>query len=1711
MNPIMKKFLFTAVILLLVTTGFSQLNNSWIDYNKTYFKFKIGKDTLCRIPQTVLATAGLGSVPAQNFQLWRNGKEVRIYTSVASGTLGATDYLEFWGEMNDGKADKTLYRDTDFQLDDKYSLFTDTAMYYLTVNTSGGNLRYIQSANPVAGNTLPADAYFMRRVEEHYKNNINRGYYRDLGTSVYSSAYDKGEGWSSGGINTCCALFKSFTGVNKYTAGPANSVMFTVSAYGNAWWTRDLVARINSTSVLPSPNPMPFMDSYHKDTVRNLPLSLIANPSGFNVSVKGENSSNPTSDYIVVSSLSVTYPATFNFNNEKNFYFELAPSATGNYLVINNFNNNGAEPILYDITNGRRYFGDLSTAGQIKFILPASSAPVRKFNLISQDASNVSKIASLTSKIFLNFSNTVNQGDYIIISNPALYDNGSGINYVDQYKQYRSSVAGGGYNAKVYDIDELTDQFAFGINKHPVAIRDFISYANQQFSVKPKFTFLIGRGVAYNQARLNQTDAVSDSFNIRNKFEIDNANLNKLNLVPTFGWPASDVLLVSNPGTVVPTVAIGRIGAINGNEVGNYLEKMKQYEAVQKSSSQTIADKAWMKNIIHLSGGADSLETVSFVNDLNQYRVIAEDTLFGAHVETFAKSISGSVQGANNARVDELFKEGLSVISYFGHSSANVLGFNISNPETYQNQGKYPFINVSGCSAGDFFNYDATRLTGNISLSEKYIFAKQKGSIGFLADTHYGIEPFLDTYNINLFKELYVNNYGGSIGNQIKQTIQNKVNNVPQPIEYYLRMHLEELTLQGDPALMINTHAKPDYIMEEQLIKVSPSVISVADNNFNLNVKMLNIGRAINDSIRVTVKRKLPTDSIKVLFDSVIAAIRYSDSLSFIVPVNPITDKGLNKIIVTLDVNNKVAELSEMNNTTEKEFYIYEDEVRPVYPYNFSIINKQNITFTGSTANPLIQQRQYVMEIDTTELFNSPLKKTFNTSGNGGIVDFKPTNLTFTDSTVYFWRTSMIPTVPGGANVWNSYSFIYLPNSSDGFNQSHYYQLAKNSYGNLILSTDKKLNFTSTTASYIVNTAIYPYAGETQDFSLQNNGVIEQSGLSSPLSTGVNGVRFYIIDSFTLRPWINQLVGTMGLYGSYAPLVVNGTQKAGFFQFSIATPAARQTIKNFLDIIPSGNIIVMVNPGVQPAVTFPAVWATDPGVNLYQTLKSLGFSSIDLITSDVPYAFVGKKGSSIPVAQEVAALISEKISINFLMKGSDVSGQIVSNNLGPAKEWKQFHFRGKSVENLSTDSISFQIIGVSQSGTESTIFSLDSSKHDFDISSINASLYPYIKIKMYNGDKINRTPYQLNYWRLDYIPVPEGVISPNILYQMKDTVEQGEVIDFKVAFKNISPSSFDSAMKFKFIVYNKDNFPTQINVPKGKILIAGDTLLVQYKIDTKNYSGNNTLFVDVNPNNDQPEQSHFNNVLFKDFYVRPDNYNPLLDVTFDGVHILNKDIIAAKPHIYIKLKDESKFLSLNDTSLFKVQVLYPDNTLHNYNFGDTMRFNPANLGSGENSASIDFIPYFTQDGDYELVVTGKDVAGNKAGAVEYRVQFSVINKPMISNLLNYPNPFTTSTAFVFTLTGSELPQNMRIQILTISGKVVREITKDELGPIHIGRNITEFKWDGTDMYGQKLANGVYLYRVLTNLNGQSLEKYKATSDKTDKYFNKGYGKMVLIR
>lgn len=80
--------------------------------------------------------------------------------------------------------------------------------------------------------------------------------------------------------------------------------------------------------------------------------------------------------------------------------------------------------------------------------------------------------------------------------------------------------------------------------------------------------------------------------------------------------------------------------------------------------------------------------------------------------------------------------------------------------------------------------------------------------------------------------------------------------------------------------------------------------------------------------------------------------------------------------------------------------------------------------------------------------------------------------------------------------------------------------------------------------------------------------------------------------------------------------------------------------------------------------------------------------------------------------------------------------------------------------------------------------------------------------------------------------------------------------------------------------------------------------------------------------------------------------------------------------------------------------------------------------------------------------------------------------------------------------------------MTVRGVVVKEITKDEMGPLHVGTNITEYAWDGRDQYGSPLANGVYFYQVVTKENNENMTHM---SESYDQYFKKGIGKLVILR
>jgi hypothetical protein len=614
--------IFTLCLILIAGLAVAQpYNNEWIDYSKTYYKFKITANGLYRIPASVLSAAGLSAADAKDFQLFRNGQEVPLYTSVSNGPLSPADYIEFWGQMNDGAADKQLYRNPAYQHTTKWSLQSDTAVYFLTLNPSGSPIHYNSVTNDTSTNILPPEPYFMYTTGNWFRNQINPGQALVLEQYIYSSSYDMGEFWSSGFATqnypgfTGTPVSDNQTNLYLYNGGPSASLKF--GAAGCSDTLRTIQVKVNNI--------------LFKDTILNnfndivssftVPLPSLNTAS---TSIQFINNSQAISyaDRIVVSFYELNYPRQFNFGGQPNFSFQLPPKASGYFLKISNFNPGGATPVLYDQATGQR-FAAIISGGILTFALPGSVV-ARNIVLVSQDPSNIHTVNSLAQKNFVNFTDPLNQGNYLIISNPLLYTGSHGNNPVQDYLNYRTSSAGGSFNAQLMDINELIDQFAFGITKHPLAVKNFINYARNSFFQKPEYIFLIGRGMSYSEYRSHQYDP----------------NVELLNLVPTFGFPASDPMLASADGAgSINIIPIGRLGAITGVDVEDYLNKLKDYEQVQQTAPNTFADRGWRKNIMHVTGATEPFLEAVLCNYMAFYQQIISDTLFGATISAIQQQL----------------------------------------------------------------------------------------------------------------------------------------------------------------------------------------------------------------------------------------------------------------------------------------------------------------------------------------------------------------------------------------------------------------------------------------------------------------------------------------------------------------------------------------------------------------------------------------------------------------------------------------------------------------------------------------------------------------------------------------------------------------------------------------------------------------------------------------------------------------------------------------------------------------------------------------------------------------------------------------------------------------------------------------------------------------------------------------------------------------
>ncbi|MDJ1485963.1 C25 family cysteine peptidase [Cytophagaceae bacterium YF14B1] len=1681
---------------LLTINSFGQnYGNEWINYAQQYYKIPITQRGMYRLTYQELQQLGLplANVDPRRIQIFHRGVEQAITVSgEADAFFNENDYIEFYGKGNDGTLDSELYRPTNAQPHKYFSLYSDTTYYFLTWRLDNGLGKRMPTVTEANTNNLPAESYHWDEKLLLLTSEYDEGklYPEYLGTAKAShSFYDYGEGWTGARKNKFESVDYTLTGltnVGSPTVKPKLEVL--VTGRNNYPHNVEIFAGPSASSMrsLGSLTFQYHSNSKYSGTIE--PTDINAGNLTVRMRVNGVAGVGEA-DAASVSFIRLLYPQQWVMDNgtQKIFNLEMAGSSQ-RYVEIGN----PAEgTTLYDITDENSLRRITSTLINGKLSTTVSNAQAILAN------AGTSPVTSTISKVtFRNFN--ASRPTYLIITHPVLRNPiGDVSDPVQAYADYRASIAGGKHDTVVANIDQLYNQFSYG-EYTPLAIVRFVRWIAK--SSRPEYLFIVGRGlspefVRYSPGRQSgwvggregvapPTNAITD-------------------LVPAIGTPGSDFLFSDaiSGKELVPALGTGRISALTPQQVLNYLTKVKEHE-------QVSPDAPWRKNILHLSGGRTSGEVTTFKSFIDSYKAIVTGKYFGGFVQSFSKATGDEVEKIN---VSQQLNEGVSLATMFGHSGRNINDIEIGYVSTeylgYRNKEKYPFFIVNGCQSGDVFNTEYT-------YAEDWTMRRSdKGAVAWIAHSSFGYASELHSYCYTFYNTAFADStmLGKPIGKVQQETIKRYVNSMAN---WTLGLtHAEQIVLQGDPAVALIPFTKPDYAVNESGIftkTFSNEPLTAALDSFQLGIVVANYGKLLNKKFAVTVTRKFGDGTVQTMDTLYYPPVSYRDTLYFTIRNTQRFAGGAQTFTVYIDAKNEIDEFNEQNNQASREIDVPAVGAIPLFPKEYSIVSSQPVRFVAQSTITPLENRSYKIELDTAHTFDSPAKKETTVTGNL-LINWETnliSNATSHDSTVYYWRISLADRPIDKDNSWTESSFIYINKSPEGWSQTKFPQFSKAGLVNVARNTtNEQWEFTGSTMAVEVKT--YGYQNQSNAYkqatlSLNGGAVVAGGGCNTVydeygnlISNDTNVVVAVAFRRTTAQPYLV----VPGLSCAREPFAAHYLTNNYINSGGLADFINKVSDKDYILLFTTGSIDF-------------SNWSPP----LKQLLVSLGGDPAkvaNLKTGD-PYIIIGQKGALSGKATEIypdysgsIAAAKQALTLQHTVQGSADNGVITSSLIGPASLWGTAYHAIRTSETPVTDQWQLDIVGLDLQGNETVVYS-NVKTSPLPIDFINSGQYPYLKLRLQAKDATNLTPPQLKKWQVIYEGVPEGLINTSMVatdaYKITEQAE-GATFTIPVVFQNISPRAFKDSLTVEYTVLNSESRKSTKKTFKIRPVAAnGDTVRFTIPVSTSALGGANELQVFVNPRI-LAEQSYSNNVLTIPFSVNVDKLNPVMEVTFDGQRILDGEIVSPTPLVGIRLKDENSVLIRKDTSGIFIYLKQPGSEkLTNINeLQGTLRWVPA---GPDNDFRLEWQAPKLADGIYTLEVHGSDLANNKAGLQPYRINFEVVNESTITHFYPYPNPFSTSTRFVFTLTGAAVPDQIKIQIMTVSGKVVREITQDELGPVRIGNNVSTFVWDGSDEFGDKLANGVYLYRVFTRINGQDIER-RATA--ADKAFKKEFGKMYILR
>ncbi len=1044
------------------TEAGARFGNEWITVGKSYLKMQVAEDGMYRIDAATLRSAGLpvGEAAAGKLALYHQGQVVPVELT--------PEGLTFYGEQARGELDGYLFPEgPSQQLNPRYGMYTDTAAYYLELAPAGGaSPTYL--SGPSSGGTPTTTIY--RTAERVFAEQQSKYYRRSSGSSIIFSRYELAEGFGSRSNND---LLSSNGSTNTTftlplpggTGGEATLELRFGLAFGDAHLQRIRVAGQQVGEVSAS--------DWSVDDYRYAFTS-----SGEEAAVEIAGQAGPQ-DKANLAYVRITYPAGLALT-DKQLPFRLP--AGGEVALSAAGLPTGTR--LYDLTHARVH---VPTGGA--FHLPAATTE-RSLVLVGTFLTPAAT-APLVPTALLPEANAT----YLILSSRRLAGP-----ELEELATYRSSPAGGAYRVRTTYVEDLYDAFGYGVDRHPQALRNYLAAAIAR-APGLEYLFIVGKGREYPD--------------LRTPAELEQAW--STFFVPGFGLPASDNLLTALPGKVTPRLATGRLSAITRAEVAIYAKKLREVERQIAQADQTIGDTDWMKQALFLGGGGNAGEQASIQYNLGTMEEIFERSKLAGNVTSVFRTSSDPIETSRQETIFSRINNGISVLTFYGHSSSQGFDFNIDNPENYKNKGKYPFMMSLGCYSGDAF-------TRSRSISERFIFLPEGGAITFAASKGLGYISALGTYGRGVFRHLSGDRYGEGVGKVIQATVADYANSS----NFTLGILLEQFSLSGDPAFRLHPRPGPDLVVDPASVTITPAVVPAQDATFTLSLRVVNLGtreKDLPDSMQLNFSQRLPSGELRELARRAVPVPYYDAEMTVTLPNIGFEAVGLNRLLVEVDADNGISELpsarAEANNTLRignqegTPLTVVANTAKVAFPPDYAVVGP-GIELIASSSDALSTSRGYRLQISLASNFTNLLTDEV-INRPGGVIRYQP-QLAFQDSTTYYWRISPDSTSNNDLGlIWSSSSFTYLTAQDSekvGFALQHPGQLADGIPENLTVSPNQPIwNYARTVTDVAIDNGRY----ENRDMPrLVWNG--QRFNSPHPWKTRA-GIQVLVVDSTNNGKW----------------------------------------------------------------------------------------------------------------------------------------------------------------------------------------------------------------------------------------------------------------------------------------------------------------------------------------------------------------------------------------------------------------------------------------------------------------------------------------------------------------------------------------------------------------------------------------------------------------